>query len=69
MKYYKGALMDKLDKAADIAQFISLMLLLNDATNNDLMRELQHQNQEYFEEIIRNQREILSLLKGKEDDV
>ena len=60
--------MDKLDKAADIAQFISLMLLLNDATNNDLMKELQHQNQEYFEEIIQNQRKILELLEGVKND-
>lgn len=60
--------MDKLDTAADIAQFISLMLLLNDATNNDLMKELQHQNQEYFEEIIQNQRKILSLLEGMKNE-
>lgn len=60
--------MDKLDTAADIAQFISLMLLLNDATNNDLMKELQHQNQEYFEEIIQNQRKIISLLEGMKNE-
>ena len=55
---------NNLSIAADIAQFISLALLLQDATNNDLMRELQRQNTEYFERIIKNQEEILTILKN-----
>lgn len=38
--------------AADFAQFYSLYLLLKDASNSDLMRELQHQNTDYLEEIL-----------------
>ena len=43
---------DNLATAADFAQFYSLYLLLKDASNSDLMRELQHQNKDYLEEII-----------------
>ena len=60
--------MNELEYAANIAQFISLQLLLQDASNNDLMNELQRQNKEYLEKILENQKEILSLLKGKEHE-
>ena len=43
---------DNLATAADFAQFYSLYLLLKDASNSDLMRELQHQNKDYLEEIL-----------------
>ena len=39
--------------AADLAQFYSLYLLLRDASNEQIMHELQHQNKEYLEEILR----------------
>lgn len=44
---------NELATAADFAQFYSLYLLLKDASNSDLMRELQHQNTDYLEEIIK----------------
>ncbi len=56
---------DELNNMANIAQFISLYLLLQDASNNDLMKELQNQNTNYFERIIKNQEKILKLLEGK----
>lgn len=59
---------DELNNMANIAQFISLWLLLQDATNNDLMKELQNQNTNYFERIIENQEKILKLLEGIKHD-
>lgn len=44
-------------------QFMTLMWAMEDASNNDLMAELQRQNKEYLEKILENQNEILSLLK------
>ena len=52
---------NKLETVANISQLISLYLLLQDASNNDLMRELQNQNTEYFERIIND----LQLIKNK----
>lgn len=55
---------DFLSNIANVSQLISLQLLLQDASNNDLMAELQRQNKEYLEKIIKNQEEIKQLLKG-----
>jgi len=57
-----------LNNAANLAQLISLELLLQDKSNNDLMRELQHQNKDYLEQILKNQQEIIKLLKGLTND-
>lgn len=59
---------DGLNNAANLAQIISLELLLQDKSNNDLMNELQHQNKEYLEQILKNQQEIIKLLKGLTND-
>lgn len=45
-----------------IMQFITMLWVMEDASNNDLMAELQRQNREYLEKIIKNQEEILSKL-------
>ena len=50
--------LDKIDLMSDISQFISLYLLLQDATNNELMQELQHQNRDYFEKIVKELKEL-----------
>ena len=52
---------DNLDIIANISQLFSLMLLTKDATNNDLMRELQNQNTSYFERVVKD----LDLIKKK----
>lgn len=44
--------MSNLATAADLAQFYSLFLLLKDASNSEIMRELQNQNTKYFEDIV-----------------
>lgn len=41
---------------------------LKQASADDLMKELQHQNKDYLESVIENQKEIMSILsKIKED--
>ncbi len=58
---------NSLDKASLILQIYNLLLLMQDFNNRDLMQELQKQDTEYFDKIIKNQEEILSLLR-KEDN-
>ena len=43
-------------------QFMTLMWAMSDASNNDLMAELQRQNREYLEKILEQQEEILNKL-------
>ncbi len=57
---------NNLDETSLILQLYSLILLIRDFNNTDLMRELQKQDTQYFERIIKNQEEILTLLR-KED--
>ena len=45
-------LQDNIDLAANLSQFYSLYLLLRDASNSEIMKELQHQNKDYLEEIL-----------------
>ena len=59
---------NKLDLSSFILQLYSLLLLLQDYNNSDLMQELQKQDKQYFETIIKNQNEILEILKRKEDE-
>ena len=49
-----------------LLQLYSLEILLKDYNNTDLMQELQKQDTQYFEKIIKNQEEILKLLKERE---
>jgi hypothetical protein len=46
-----------------LLQALSLEILFKDYNNSDLMQELQKQDTEYFEQIIKNQEEILNLLR------
>lgn len=45
---------ENLDLLSDLLQVYNTYLLLKDASNNQLMEELQHQNTEYFEQIIKD---------------
>ncbi len=45
-----------------LMQFITMLWVMEDASNNDLMNELQKQNREYLEKILENQKEILKKL-------
>jgi len=57
---------NKLDITSLILQALSLEILFRDYNNSDLMKELQHQDTNYFEKIIRNQEKILTLLRKEE---
>ena len=46
------------DLSSLILQLYSLIILLQDYNNRDLMQELQKQDTQYFERIIKNQEEI-----------
>ena len=58
---------NQLDLASLILQIYNLILLMQDFNNSDLMQELQKQDTQYFERILKNQEEILNLLR-KEDN-
>lgn len=53
---------DFIDRLSLILQMISLELLFKDYNNSDLMQELQKQDSEYLERIIKNQEQILNIL-------
>lgn len=50
-----------------ILQALSLEILFKDFNNTDLMQELQKQDKEYLEKILKNQEEIKKLLKERSD--
>ncbi len=50
-----------------LLQLITMYWVVQDASNNDLMQELQRQDREYLDKIIDNQKKILSILSKNED--
>lgn len=58
---------NNLDMTSLILQLYSVILLLQDYNNRDLMQELQIQDEKYLKQILKNQEEILNLLR-KEDN-
>ena len=58
---------NNLDTASLILQIYNLILLMQDFNNSDLMQELQKQDSNYLERIIKQNNEILTLLR-KEDN-
>lgn len=48
-------------------QIMTMAMVSEDATNNDLMSELQKQDRDYLEKIIENQNQILSMLSELKD--
>lgn len=57
--------MNKIDNLSLVLQALSLQILFKDYNNSDLMHELQKQDTQYFEKIIKNQEEILKSLKER----
>jgi len=49
-----------------IFQALSLQILFQDFNNSDLMQELQRQDKEYLEKIIRQNERIIELLERRE---
>jgi hypothetical protein len=58
---------NNLDLTSLILQLYSLILLIQDYNNSDLMQELQNQDNNYLQKIIKQNEEILTLLR-KEDN-
>ena len=59
---------NSIDMTSLILQLYSVILLLQDYNNSDLMQELQRQDKEYLEKIISQNNEILKLLKERSKD-
>lgn len=58
---------DFINKVGLLLEALSLQILFRDYNNTDLMQELQKQDTQYFEKIIKNQEEILKILKERSD--
>ena len=54
---------NNLDITSLILQLYNLILLLQDFNNRDLMQELQIQDEKYLKKIIKQNEEILTLLR------
>jgi len=59
---------EAINKLALILQTLSLQILFQDYNNSDLMQELQKQDSEYLEKIIKQNEEIIQLLKEGSDN-
>lgn len=59
---------EAINKIALILQALSLEILFQDYNNSDLMQELQKQDSEYLEKIIKQNEEIIQLLKEGSDN-
>ena len=57
---------NNLDTTSLILQLYSVILLLQDYNNRDLMQELQLQDEKYLKTIIKQNNEILTLLRKEE---
>ena len=56
------------DNLSLILQALSLQILFQDFNNGDLMQELQTQDERYLKTIIKQNEEILTLLKERSND-
>lgn len=55
------------DNLSLILQLLSLEILFRDFNNSDLMQELQNQDEIYLKKIIKQNEEIITLLKKGSD--
>ena len=58
----------KVDNLSLILQALSLEILFKDYNNSDLMQELHNQDMNYLEKIIKQNEEIIHLLKKGSDN-
>ena len=57
-----------INNSSFLLQLYSVMLLIQDFNNTDLMQELQNQDNNYLKKIIEQNEEIISLLRKEESD-
>ena len=60
--------MNRVDNLSLILQALSLQILFQDYNNSDLMQELQMQDEKYFKTILRQNEQIITLLRKENDD-
>ena len=60
-------MLSNLDTFANFIQILSYQELLEQATADDVLQELQHQNKAYLEEILNMQKEILKKIERLEN--
>lgn len=60
--------MNNLDTTSFMLQLYSVILLLKDFNNADLMQELCNQDEIYLKKIIQQNEEIIKLLKERNND-
>lgn len=56
------------DNLSLVLQTLSLQILFEDFNNSDLMKELQYQDSNYLEKIIKQNEEILNLLREEDNN-
>lgn len=54
-----------LDLLGVVLQIYNLLIIMQDFNNKDILQELQRQDKEYLETILKNQEEIIQLLKER----
>lgn len=59
--------MNRVDNLALILQALSLQILFQDCNNVDLMQELQKQDKEYLDKIVKQNEEIIKLLNERSE--
>lgn len=59
---------DFISLLSDFLQFYNTNLLQEDASNNDVMKELQHQNKDYLENILTKLNNIEKRIERLEND-
>ena len=59
---------NSVDNISLLLQALSLQILFQDYNNGDLMQELQTQDEKYLKIIIKQNNEILEILKRKENN-
>lgn len=58
---------NSIDITSLFLQALSLEILFKDYNNSDLMNELQMQDEKYLKKIIKQNEEIIELLKGRRE--
>ena len=61
-------MLENLNTFANFIQILSYQELLEQATADDVLQELQHQNKAYLEQILNMQKEILTRLERLENE-
>lgn len=68
-EFQENDIPSQFDLFIGFAQIYSLLLNLNQTSNDTILKELQKQNKEYLERIIEQNNKIIKLLENKNDKV